>query len=27
MAEVARVSGVSVMTVSYAYGQPERVSE
>jgi DNA-binding LacI/PurR family transcriptional regulator len=27
MAEVARAAGVSVMTVSYAYGQPERVSE
>jgi DNA-binding LacI/PurR family transcriptional regulator len=27
MAEVARAAGVSVMTVSYAYGQPQRVSE
>jgi DNA-binding LacI/PurR family transcriptional regulator len=27
MAEVARAAEVSVMTVSYAYGQPERVSE
>src|ERR671917_1202757 len=26
MADVARAAGVSVMTVSYAYGQPERVS-
>ena len=26
MAEVARAAGVSVMTVSYTYGQPERVS-
>jgi DNA-binding LacI/PurR family transcriptional regulator len=26
MAEVARAAGVSVMTVSYAYGQPDRVS-
>src|SRR5215207_2839365 len=26
MADVARDAGVSVMTVSYAYGQPERVS-
>ena len=26
MAEVARAAGVSVMTVSYAYAQPERVS-
>jgi DNA-binding LacI/PurR family transcriptional regulator len=26
MAEVARAAGVSVMTVSYAYGRPERVS-
>ncbi|WP_329425303.1 LacI family DNA-binding transcriptional regulator [Streptosporangium sp. NBC_01495] len=27
MAEVARAAGVSVMTVSYAYGQPGRVSD
>jgi DNA-binding LacI/PurR family transcriptional regulator len=27
MAEVARAAGVSVMTVSYAYGQPQRVSD
>jgi DNA-binding LacI/PurR family transcriptional regulator len=27
MADVARSAGVSVMTVSYAYGQPERVSD
>src|SRR3954463_15687958 len=26
MAQVARAAGVSVMTVSYAYSQPERVS-
>src|SRR4051794_10272096 len=26
MAEVARAAGVSVMTVSYAYSQPDRVS-
>ena len=26
MADVARAAGVSVMTVSYAYGQPGRVS-
>src|SRR3954452_10200998 len=27
MAEVARAAGVSVMTVSYAYSQPDRVSD
>ncbi len=27
MADVARAAGVSVMTVSYAYAQPQRVSE
>lgn len=27
MADVAQTAGVSVMTVSYAYGQPQRVSE
>lgn len=27
MAEVARAAGVSAMTVSYAYGRPDRVSE
>ena len=26
MVEVAHAAGVSVMTVSYTYGQPERVS-